>query len=120
MDTVTQLIVRACKSGNPYRRLHSVHRRFYLLTATPPDAVLAQKLASICDEHLNVRVMDLISDYHPDNRWLVGSEPGQGHWPVTVRILIRHIRDARADQFPGLRAPRMFRRRSAVLELTDE
>lgn len=120
MDSVTQLMIRACKSHNPYRRLHSVHRRFYLSTGTPTDVVLAQKLAAICDACLDIRVTDLVNDYHPENLWRVGAAPGQDHFTVSVLILISHIRYAHAKYFSGLRKAAVFRRRSAVLELEDE
>lgn len=46
MDNITQLFVRACKSGNPEQRIYSVYKRFYNRLEMPD-----QRKAAVADRY---------------------------------------------------------------------
>lgn len=110
MDKTKQLLIRACKSKDPYKRLHSVYRRFYLF-ANEEEANfhLAALLTGICDAYAKPRTSALISDLHPDNWFKVGAEPTDCYWKVSMLVLANYVRLSGLAAFPGLTEPAPFR-----------
>lgn len=53
MDKLKILIVRACKSNNPRKRLNSIHRRYWLVTHNDRERIncLINALQTICENH---------------------------------------------------------------------
>lgn len=110
MNNVEQLFIRACKARDPFKRVQSVYRRFYLKTNDDIMFMdIASLLSNICDEYVKPKVKTMIDNYHPTNRWKYGIEPDDSHYKLTTKILISYIRLAEKDKFPGLTPPRMFR-----------
>ena len=109
MDKTEQLLVRACKSRNPYPRLYSVYRRFYCGSRAKADFHLASILTRLCDRYLEISLSRIISDLNPQNRCLFGMSQDTDYWTSTLRVLISYIATAEASRFPGLTPPAMFR-----------
>lgn len=110
MDSVKQLIIRACKSKNPEKRLRTLYRRFYLTQVDDKtDFFIAGILTSICDTYLNVTVTQMVSDFCPQTAWKHGIDDEDTYWAAAVKILTGYIRLAERDRFPGLTPPAQFR-----------
>ena len=126
MRNIDQLLVRACKSKEPLIRLRTVYRRFY--TRCAPENVylesITQILARICDEHLSITVLELITNLHPNSVWYpnfeVRTTPPENLKPKreteiflnrALDMLISKIRQGKASEFNGLTPPAKFRRR---------
>lgn len=110
MDSVRQLLIRACKARNPNLRVRQVYRRFYgKLPLEQETFCLSGILSTICDEHLEVKVASLITDLSPNNRWKFGIEDDESYLSGVVKVLTSNIRLAERDRFPGLQAPALFR-----------
>lgn len=63
MDKVTQLWIRACKSENSYKRLHSVYRRFYIKTDERKATVqIIITLSDIVDKYCYINTARLLND----------------------------------------------------------
>ena len=111
LSSAEVLLVRACKSENPFERLHSVYRRFYMSADREmANFYLAGLLTKIVQEHASISLAELISDLHPDNRWKCGVEPEETYWSAVVKILCTHIRLTSVDRFPGFVIPLSHRK----------
>jgi hypothetical protein len=108
MNVYYQLFVRACKSKEPYTRLRSVYRRFYLAQDNI-DIYLANFLSDICDEYLDYPVNSLINDLNPSSSWKFGIDADDSYYTKVVKILCSKIRLSKVDKFKGLRRPAVFR-----------
>lgn len=106
MNTTDNLIIRACKSSNPRRRIESVFRRFYLHTSNPERHIIVV-LSRICDEYCQFTTSDLIERLSPQNRWMHAD--GSDFYSACIGVLISKIRLSEAVDFPGLTAPAFFR-----------
>lgn len=110
MDKTEQLIIRACKSLNSHKRLHSVYRRFYFNgDSDQANVALARILSRVCDSYLRIKASTMVSSLHPDNRWHFGAEADDDYWCSAVKFLTGQIRLAERAMFPGLTPPAMFR-----------
>lgn len=110
MDKTEQLVIRACKSLNPDRRLQSVYRRFYFSGGSDHSKVgLARILSRVCDTYLNVPMSTLLNAFHPDNRCTFGADETDDYWSSVIKFLTQQIRLSERARFPGLTPPAMFR-----------
>jgi len=107
MEKLTQLFIRACKSRNPQVRVRSVYRRFYGDYSNPEVHIMGI-LAAICDEFLELKVLDIISEMNPDNAWKYGKS--DSYESAVIKFLTSKIRLSEVSRFEGLQAPLMFRR----------
>ena len=65
MTKIDQLFIRACKSKDPYKRLKSIRRRFYI-RLNDDDKYITMKLAEICDTYIPVKSIKIFEDLtHP-------------------------------------------------------
>jgi hypothetical protein len=104
MTKIDQLFIRACKSKDPYKRLKSVRRRFYI-RLNNDDKFILIKLAEICDIYLPVKGTKIIEELlHPFVMRDVSMEL------KLLRIFLNQIRFAEVNYFPGLTPPAMFRK----------
>lgn len=111
MHKTQQLLIRACKSKNPYTRLHSVYRRFYLpVTEAEANFHIAGLLTSLCEAYVKPNTASLVSDLNPNNWSRVGVDDPEDYWQVVVRVMASRLRLAARSAFPGLTPPAAFRR----------
>lgn len=111
MQKIEQLFVRACKSHDPFVRVHSVYRRFYLHSPSRNrnNYHLAQVLSRIADKYLDLRPSELLSALHPENRLLFNARDDDDHWTVATKLLTSRIAMSPTSRFPGLTHPLRFR-----------
>lgn len=109
VTTLENLLIRACKSRNPERRLHSVISRFYAIRRDEPFKVeyCRVALASICEKYHLLSLSECMAKYMHRERmnYLFGSTDED----ILTGILIGAIQVAPVDRFPGYRKPRYFR-----------
>jgi len=104
MTKIDQLFIRACKSKDPYKRLKSLRRHFYI-HLNDDDKYITMKLAEICDTYLPVKSIKIFEELtHP---FLIHEATIQDK---LFRIFLNNIRFAEITAFPGMRAPAMFRK----------
>ena len=111
MNPTHQLLIRACKSRDPYKRLRSVYRRMYLLPKdenTYQDAMIGI-LSGLVDEHTTVKTSYMLEMMDPNN-WRF-QRPGEQYCFKTRALdtLVSIIRMSPVGEFAGLRSPRKFR-----------
>jgi len=103
MNKIDQLFIRACKSKNPYKRLKSIRRRFYIHLAHD-DYYITLKLTEICDKYLPVKSSKILEELiHP---FMLRDAPIQDK---LFRIFLNNIRFADASVFPGFIPPAYYR-----------
>lgn len=72
MDKIDSLFVRACKSENPEKRLHSLYRRFWIGSIYPEilvkerEQVIATRLLAILLEVYPSKLVNLIHGIDPE------------------------------------------------------
>jgi hypothetical protein len=106
VDKIDLLIVRACKSREPLKRLHSVYRRFYLIQGKP-DKHLVVILSRLCDKYVPFKIIDVLNELSPATDWKY--EECEDFYSRAVMIMIIKIRLADIDCFPGYVSPACFR-----------
>lgn len=108
MTKIHQLIIRACKSQNPQRRLRSVYRRFYgKFDYDTESKYLPVIVCEVVDEYLKPTVFNVIKgiscwDYIPEFNSL-------GYNQKVLRYLVDLIRYSDVEKFPGLTRAAKFR-----------
>jgi hypothetical protein len=111
MNKTEQLLIRACKSGNPRRRLESVYRRQYL---AQPHGIrgsdLCCVLIPICEQYCNVRLGAVLMSLDPSSRYFPNEVP-RDYLDNAADALIDIIRFTRGSEFTGLTLPGRFRNR---------
>lgn len=106
MDNLTQLFVRACKSGNPEQRIYSVYKRFYNrleMSDQRKAAVLTDILSSIVDECCPIRTNKLINEIN--NYWYKDMDLQDR----MLLIMINQIRFEITTKTHTMRTPRKFK-----------
>lgn len=63
MDKTNTLIIRACKSKDPHKRLESIYRRFWRADKSYTMLVMTNRIAHLCDEYDLISLERFISDY---------------------------------------------------------
>lgn len=116
MDTLENLVIRACKSGKAVKRLLRIHKRFYLC---PPDvddkfieSILCGYLLKICESYTPIRPIDLAGGLAPDSIYDLGE--GQTYYNRLLRVLISHIAKTEVVAFKGFRVPARFKRKQEL------
>lgn len=107
MDNITQLFIRACKTNDPFKRLCSVYRRFYLGTdysELQMKVILSNLLSEVVDYHCPMTMqkmfLELNQYYYKDY------ELGERLY----YIMVNHIRfNVNKTSHPALRTPRRFK-----------
>jgi len=109
MHKVEQLVIRACKSKDPNTRLRRVYDRFYLRSASDNlyrDAMV-HVLANICDKHLDLTVIEVISGCQKDRLFPRADQPSFEE--RALNYLISKVRFTEVIKFEGLTHPIHFR-----------
>ena len=115
MHKTQQLLVRACKSNNPYKRLHSVYRRFYLpVNETEANFHIAGILNALCENYAKPNTAALIRDLNPSNWDRLGVTNPDDYFEAVVRALCSHLRLTARSAFPGLTPPLAMRVQDSV------
>jgi hypothetical protein len=109
MDNVKQLLIRACKSAEPQKRVRRVYRRFYLSSGDDAyiNTALCGILAGIVDKYCPMTSCEFINQMSPDRDWM---HPEGDYHGRALSVLISKIRLTDASSFQGLRPPSMFRK----------
>jgi len=110
MNKTTQLFIRACKSADSEKRVHSVYRRFYLASQEDNSGFIANILLGICQNYDLYRLQDLACDLSPGSLVLYGP-PDNNYWHCVMRVAISKIQLSERSKFPGLTWPARSRRK---------
>lgn len=103
MNKIDQLFIRACKSKNPYKRLKSIRRRFYIHLDND-DKYLTIKLAELCDKYLPIKANKILEELtHPFIMHELSIQEKLFH------LFLNNIRFAEVSVFPNLIPSAMFR-----------
>lgn len=108
MNKLDQLLVRACKSGDPQKRLQSVYRRFYMNNRVT-DKDLCHILSKVVDKYVNVKAMKLIQELSPESMFMPHMADDSPYWNQALQVLIYYIRFTEPSEFEGMEIPAMFR-----------
>jgi len=112
MDNTTQLFIRACKSKNPYVRIHSVYKRFYGkydCDQSTSKISLIHILSEICDRYVPFNnIYNVITDLNPN---LEQPNLEQPNLEQPIAMLMSRIRLAESYMFKGLTTPAKFKRK---------
>lgn len=106
MNNIDQLFVRACKAGNPDKRLQSVYRRFYL-SSTKEDSIphIVVILGNIIDKYLPpIRLVNLLQSL--DTEFDIPKRP---YRELCLQVLTSKIRYCKATDIQGIITPIRFR-----------
>ena len=108
MNTLTQLLIRACKVGDSEKRLKSIYKRYWL---SPNDyfyPVITGELATICDS-LDYSLSQFLNDL-PNRGYFTPPPSGiVSEQHAILHALIYKIRYSSTDSFNGLTLPATFR-----------
>ena len=107
MDKYDLLFIRGCKSKNPYERLPSIHRRFYLMPwGYDSTEFLVRKLGEICEKYELISITKLVEELSPCFNWKYEMIPVDRR----LYILTNAIRQAPITKFRGYKRPARFRK----------
>jgi hypothetical protein len=101
MTTMELLLVRACKSLNPHKRLDTLLKRFYIRDYHPGLPI--SLLGDICDKYKLVTVYDIIQKLSPKFYLFLlpnGVEPNS-YDTRCLNALVSIVRLSEVDKFPG-------------------
>ena len=110
MDKIEQLWICACKSKNPYKRVLTLHKRFY---GAYEDNELANKVAvtgllvQIVDKYVPMTASELIGKLQ--HTYFFGKGVEECIRNKSFEVMISRIRLSRAECFEGLIPPLRFR-----------
>jgi hypothetical protein len=111
MDTLTQLLIRACKTEVAWVRLRSIYRRYYArgLNYDVETNHIVSLLASVIDEYNPIPTMDLVNNLYrsklEDVRY-----PSKAHWDSQcLDALIYTVRTTPKRRLPGLTTPARYK-----------
>ena len=113
MKTLDQLWFRACKSGDPKKRLLSVYRRFYsrfVFDSGYSEKYILQILLDICENHCPICPKHLVSDFLSTKN-IYANYPGKHpeNYEIFYNIILNHIRFMEVKKIEGLTKPARFR-----------
>lgn len=104
---INALFIRACKAKNPSGRVHSVYRRFYMISdRSQCEGYIADILVQICEKHQLLTLTQLINQLSPANEWMY---PGETYWQKVCQVLISTIGHTRMDKFSDYPKPLKYR-----------
>lgn len=107
MDKLKQLLIRACKSKKPQKRLESLRKRFWLDCSE--ETVTISALAGICDDYLDITINKVIMGLAPCELAPFRDAITPNHNGRCLSFLIKEIRYSDVKLFPGLTLPARFR-----------
>ena len=118
MTKLDMLLIRACKTENPNKRLRSIYRRFYL-NSKEYEFNLVGIMSKIVDEYCPITMIEYfrIKDEKKrqyDTCLAVHGEMPPEEWEQELNILINHIRfNFNNEHFKetGCKVPIIFRRK---------
>lgn len=112
MKNIEQLIVRACKSDNPQKRLASVYRRFWLsprmFGSSMAAIVMTNQLADLCQKYQLIELDKYVNKMQQSP--LSGEEETINQ--RQYRILIETVRYTSNEKFEGLTLPLLWRKKT--------
>lgn len=96
------LLIRACKSKNPIRRLKTLHNKIYVYESeTQTEKNLIKDLACICQKFELIGVADLIFEMSRKKDQFRFFNKEVYFSILCLESLISKIRFANVDNFPG-------------------
>lgn len=105
LSNTEQLLIRACRSNNPNKRLLSTYRRFYYYSE---DENICKKnlviiLANLVDKLVGkIDITDVIEELSPNNIKYMLGEP-YDYREAVILFLVDKIRFLEASKIEGLR-----------------
>jgi len=111
MNKQRQLLIRACKSKNPLKRLRSIYRRFYLDRFTDYEfyAHVGGFLLDICVDYDLYPLTKFVSDLEPKLSWMHGIPKNAPYKKRVLMLCISKIKLTETSKFQGLTRPLRFR-----------
>jgi len=108
MTKTQQLIIRACKSKNPQRRLRSVYRRFYgRFDYDIESRYLSIVVCDVVDDYIKPSTFDVITGV---SGWdFIPKLNAFDHNQKVLQYLMDLIRFSEESKFPGLTKAAKFR-----------
>lgn len=108
MNNIELLVIRACKSECPDKRLVSVYRRFYgKYDEKTTTEGINHILVTLVDRYKLMDIYDIIKEMSPDNSWKYQSN--DTYLGVANQILLSSIRLSSINVFPGFVSPKRFK-----------
>lgn len=108
MNNLQSLLIRACKSKDPERRLKSVYKRYYYPRYNPK--AVTQILVKLSEEFYPMTATTVFEMMAPENAWLYGEN--NNHYEHCVRILISHFQLAEINKLKGFRVAAPYRNKN--------
>ena len=108
MDNTTQLLIRACRSRHPHKRVRSVYHRFYLTIPKPEheNFFMCGILINIVEQYCPMKPNEVIRELAPN--YLL-NDKDKPYYDRALKMLISKIRLSNAERFKGLTTPAKFR-----------
>lgn len=112
VDKIELLFIRACKSYDSHKRVHSVYNRFYYYGAAVDYAHVSNILLSICKKYDLITLEKMVDGLNPANAWKYGLDDGEGvsYHRQLCNFLISEIRLTEVSKLPEYIAPSKFKR----------
>jgi len=111
LDSVDQLMIRACKTKNKddcLKKLEWIYRRFFLPDEFRVDVVL-DRIVKICDGNGLVSNSDLVRALYPGNLPLYGIKPDDKYHLKMLKFFISCVRFSHIDWIKGYKIPTRFK-----------
>jgi hypothetical protein len=108
MTNFDQLLIRACKSNNPYIRLESLIRRFYMTGSKTNTQFITLLLAEVSDKHYRLPLSKLTKEMY--------GTYNSSKYDGLHNILVHHFRYAEVSKLSLPRTPAMFRYNGNIME----
>lgn len=113
MKPLDQLWIRACKSGDPKKRLLSVYRRFYsrfVFDSGYSEKYILSILLDICKKHCPIDPTHVVSDFLSTKN-IYFNYPGKHpeDYEIFYNVVLNHIRFMEVKKIEGLTKPARFR-----------
>jgi hypothetical protein len=101
MTTMEMLLIRACKSHNPPKRLDTLLKRFYLKDYNPGLPI--SLLGDLCDKYKLISVYDIIQRLSPNfyHFMLPNDVEPDSYDTRCLKALISIVRLSSVDKLPG-------------------
>jgi hypothetical protein len=116
MTKIELLLVRACKTSDPQRRVRSVYQRYYgRYQKEVMDNALVGILATICDSNLNIPLLRVLSAMSPQARG--NYDHDMSYTVFCVNFLISKIQNSEVSNFNGYVGPARFRKSPGLATL---
>lgn len=119
MNNTDQLLIRACKSKDPMRRVISVYKRFYYRGEYNLRDI-AQILSSVCASNAPIQPDQLISDLNPLCAWkFIDIDKEYNYCEHVTNVLISNLRHTAASKIPGFIVPSKFKHDKRICDTLE-